>query len=60
MLAGWYGCFALLYGSGLQEEVLFHIQQSEAKDLKAILRALLQQQAGISASSKLSRANKQS
>ncbi|KAL3158479.1 hypothetical protein ABBQ38_010711 [Trebouxia sp. C0009 RCD-2024] len=46
--------------SKAQEELLLHIQQSEAKDLKPILRSLLQQQAGISASSKLSRASKQS
>lgn len=42
----------------LQEELLFHIHQSEAKDLKSILRAMLQQQAGISASAKLSRTSK--
>ena len=36
----------------LQEQLVFHIQQSEAKDLKTFLRSTLQQQAGISASSK--------
>lgn len=36
----------------MQEELIFHIRQSEAKDLKAVLRSTLQQQAGISASSK--------
>ena len=34
----------------MQEELVFHIQHSEAKQLKATLRSTLQQQAGISAS----------
>lgn len=38
--------------SVLQEQLVLHIQQSEAKDLKTFLRSTLQQQAGISASSK--------
>ncbi|KAL0051899.1 hypothetical protein WJX82_004175 [Trebouxia sp. C0006] len=37
-----------------QEELVFHILQSEAKDLKAFIRLRLQQQAGISTSSKRS------
>ena len=38
----------------LQEELVFHILQSEAKDLKTFIRLTLQQQAGISTSSKRS------
>ncbi len=38
----------------LQEELVFRILQSEAKDLKTLIRLTLQQQAGISTSSKRS------